>query len=168
MKQKSNQVGSLGKFLFYLSILILVYILGVATVIVYNNSKKEIFIYLTNIDSKNEIVNRCSSLDLFFTSQCLNKEVKTFFYYNITNLGKDLTFEQLKKEGGVCSHYTAFFVNIGERLGFNSTIVSIFPNEIGHSFAVLFDNTGYCLLDQDVEPICLEVKYQNVAKENKS
>ena len=46
----------------------------------------------------------CSNLSLDDTSYCLKTELSKWYKYNISNIGKDLSIEELKERGGVCSH----------------------------------------------------------------
>ena len=112
---------------------------------------------VTNIDTTSDIENACSNMSLIDTSLCLNKNIKTFFYYNISNIGKRLSFSQLKEEGGVCDHWVETYQGIADKLGFETQNIEIFPEEldVGHTFLIVFDETGYCLLDQKVTPFCV-------------
>jgi len=93
----------------------------------------------------------CSGMNLVMTSYCLNNQVKSFFNYNISNIGKDLTIEQLKKEGGVCKNYADYYDTMAKNLGFYSTHVVIdINNETSHGFEVMSNSEGYCLNDQTI------------------
>jgi hypothetical protein len=91
----------------------------------------------------------CSGLDLIKTANCLQGKLIDFYYYNITNTGKELTFEQLKEQGGVCSHYSEWYSNQAEQLGFNAdkVIFQYSPTE-RHEISIISDSTGYCTMDQ--------------------
>lgn len=112
---------------------------------------------LKEVEGRTEIVEVCSGLDLFKTAWCLNKNVKTFYSYNISNIGKVLTFDQLKVEGGVCEHYSALYQYLAEQLGYEGETIDFFPSdlEIGHTFFIMYNKEGYCVLDQNAKPFCL-------------
>lgn len=97
----------------------------------------------------------CENLNLEETANCLRLELSKFYYYNISNVYNKLSFDELKEQGGVCSHYSEWYHNQSIRLGFNSEEVTI---EIGetylHQFSIISDETGYCKLDQKSEPAC--------------
>jgi len=100
--------------------------------------------YLTE---ETEIV--CNQTDLKQASKCALEELKGFYYYNISNIGKKLDFETLKQEGGVCSHYADWYIKKGEELGFYTKRVIIKTNKkTSHAFAIWSDEEGYVILDQ--------------------
>jgi len=50
------------------------------------------------------IIEGCTNLNIFNSAVCLQKNVKNLPYkYNLSNADKDLTFEELKQQGGVCA-----------------------------------------------------------------
>lgn len=114
---------------------------------------------VTNIQEQDDIVEACNNLTLSETAGCLSENVKTFFYYNQSNIGRMLTFDEVKEQGGVCNHYTEIYKYAFEKLGFKTKTIDIFPqdNAIGHTFLVAFNDDGYCILDQNVDPICLKI-----------
>lgn len=102
--------------------------------------------------SEGGISENCENLDLFETSKCLNENVRSFYKYNINNTGKELTLEQLKESGGVCSHFSKLYYNAGKELGFYTREVKIDVDindnlEIMHVFTIISGKEGYCLLD---------------------
>jgi len=63
-------------------------------------------LYAMNYDKPKPLKNvtisdceQCSNLSLRETSFCLTSWVDTFFYYNISNVGKDLSLDELKNRG---------------------------------------------------------------------
>lgn len=93
----------------------------------------------------------CSNLSLSQTASCLRSELSNWYYYNYSNIGKDLTLEQLKKEGGVCTHYTAWYIKQMSDYGFYAQKVYIDLNgTYAHAFAVASMNNTYCILDQTI------------------
>jgi hypothetical protein len=91
----------------------------------------------------------CEDLDLIDTSFCLREKLLPIYKYNISNVGKKLTDEQLIKEGGVCSSYSDWYEKRANSLGYYSKgiVISVNP-EFDHKFAIISDNSGYCVLDQ--------------------
>ena len=100
------------------------------------------------------IYNECKSDSLTKTSYCLNDVLKDFYKYNISNIGADLTFDELKEIGGVCSHYSDYYSELGKMYGFQVETIrlplpTIEGTKYAHKFVILHDpNQGYCLLDQ--------------------
>jgi len=123
--------------------------------------EKQHFITLSNIDEENDIVNACVNLNLESTAKCLNKNFKQFYFYNESNIGADLTFDELKQQGGVCSHAVAMYINLATRLGYQIEEVIVLPTDlnIGHTFIVMYDDTGYCVLDQTTTPHCVKIDF---------
>ena len=85
-------------------------------------------------------------------------ELKTFYKYNSSNVGEDLTDEQLKTEGGVCDHYATWYVNKFKENGFEGKEIDLYGDTRGHAIALVWDNnlTEYCLLDQ-LERSCIRL-----------
>ena len=101
------------------------------------------------VNISENIIDGCKNLNIFNTAVCLRKNVKSFYNYNESNIGKSLTFEELKQQGGVCSHYSLLYYNAGKTLGFYSEEVTIsYDEDIGHIFTIISNADGYCLLDE--------------------
>jgi len=99
----------------------------------------------------------CSGLNLVMTSDCLNKQVNSFFNYNMSNRGKALGITQLKKEGGVCQNYAEYYAEMDESLGFYSENVIIdIDNKTTHAFNIISNYDGYCIQDQTVN-FCIKL-----------
>lgn len=97
----------------------------------------------------------CQGLNLEDSAECLWEEQGEFYNYNSSNIGIVLSLKELKEQGGVCSHYANWYVERGRELGFYSKHISMDINEtIGHRIAVISDNTGYCIMEQNVYPYC--------------
>ena len=82
-------------------------------------------------------------------SICLNYWVSGWFAYKPTWDFTPMTFEKLKAEGGDCRDYTELYTSIGNQLGFYTKKIA-YPTEkiYGHTFALIGDDEGYCILDQ--------------------
>ena len=83
------------------------------------------------------------------TAELLRDEVKEWYNYNISNVDKDLTDEELKKYGGVCRHYSQWYTREFKKRGFKAKdiIIELDENK-SHMFSVVSDSTGYCVADQ--------------------
>ena len=134
-------------------VLVSVFLLGasVATLVYERALSPDVFYSAENNSS-------CENRNLFQTAECLRQELDIFYNYNITNVDKKMDLEQLKEEGGVCSHYAHWYVDRAKQLGFYAEYEVIEINEENsHAFAVISDSSGYCILDQLVIK-CTELK----------
>ena len=96
----------------------------------------------------NDLKQSCENLTITETGRCLNKELKKIFNYNISNVGKKITIEELEKEGGVCDHYASWYVQKGKELGFISEkFVFKYGNGKAHAIAIISNEEGYCFMD---------------------
>jgi len=86
----------------------------------------------------------------------LNKDVQSFYKYNISHIFDKLSIDQLKEDGGVCWHYADYYVEKAKEQGVYAQRITIPTNDtFNHAFAVISNNNGYCLLDQ-VNIECIE------------
>lgn len=110
----------------------------------------------------------CTQLDVFTTSECLNKELKTWYKYNLSNVGKNISLETLKIEGGVCRHFTDWykqsFLNLGavelkgneiNKIRSNDSVYLtevIIPagDQVNHVFLMVSSKYGECKLDNEL------------------
>jgi len=74
--------------------------------------------------------------------------VEEFFKYNISNAGKKLTLEELKDQGGVCSHYSKLYIDLARADGFDTEYVKFKAGNESHAVAVIANEKGYCIADQ--------------------
>ena len=105
--------------------------------------------YLSNrMDFSNNTL--CAHLNnTVLTAYCLNDKLNSFFIYNMSNVGKALTEDQLKEEGGVCSHFARWYRDHLTALGLNAKEVDIDVNKTsGHVIAMVEEEDAYCVLDQ--------------------
>lgn len=107
----------------------------------------------------NSVVPRCEGKDLEGTAQCLQSYVNTFYKYNESNLGRLLTLDELKSQGGVCTHWSRAYTELAGSLGYKTQEVTIYYNESGHRFAVLYtpQEYGYCIMEQSMRPYCVKL-----------
>lgn len=103
----------------------------------------------------------CENLSLIEGAECVNEIVKGFFVYNISNIDKNLSFQKLKEEGGVCSHWSELYCSVGDNLNyytqnvtFKTESVNITKNnktqeyDILHKNCIWSDSSGWVILDQ--------------------
>lgn len=96
-----------------------------------------------------EAPEQCRNLTMRETAYCLNDYVKSIFKYNVTDDSKVLTLEELIEHGGDCLNWANLYVEHIEDLGFNAKRpVFDIGEEYAHTFAIISDETGYCILDQ--------------------
>lgn len=102
-----------------------------------------------NFQNIDEIAAFCVSTDIFEASTCVVDVTNEFYKYNIDNVGKDLDFQTLKEQGGVCSSWSNYYDQIGKRLGYNTEEVIVQAEEgLFHQFSVWSNKDRYCVLDQ--------------------
>ena len=116
----------------------------------------------SNIPSgEEEIIETCSSYNLFNASYCVNEQINTFYLYNLSNRGKILNYSSLRSSGGTCVHYTKLITRIMEKLGFKVEEVSFYNDDRieGHIFNIVYDANvnGYCLMDSNLIE-CVKLK----------
>lgn len=94
----------------------------------------------------------CNEDDIFLDAHCINEYVKSFYKYNISNSGKDLSFEELKEVGGVCSHWSEYFCSVGNSLGYYTSTPDFKTRIEGdyliyHQVCIWSNSQGYIILD---------------------
>jgi hypothetical protein len=118
----------------------------------------------------------CSNDDILEMSLCLKKELEKIYKYNLSNTGKELTFEELKEWGGVCSHYAEWYKQELIKLGgtyLEDDVKRLIQKEdskfyitknqipitknIGHVYTIISNDKYYCSLDQ-LNIKCVEFK----------
>lgn len=98
---------------------------------------------LSNVNQTN-----CSGMKLEDTTECLNNKLTKFFYYNISNSGKQLTESEFIEQGGVCSHASEWYKEQIMLIGnFSVTDIIIRTGKIKHQFVIVSNYEGYCILD---------------------
>jgi hypothetical protein len=97
-----------------------------------------------------EAPENCTNLTVTDTAYCLNKYVKTIFKYKSREDSENPTFEELVEEGGDCLNWADLYIGYIDELGFDSRRPIIDTGSRSrHTFAVISDDTGYCILDQE-------------------
>lgn len=121
-------------------------ILLVPLIVAYINSPDN-----SAINSIQDVENQCkpASSSISTASSCAVKVTSSFYKYNIDNIGKDLSFSDLKSQGGVCSSWSHYYSDVGKDLGFQTKNV-IIPTAADsyHEFSVWSDSKGYCVIDE--------------------
>lgn len=102
-------------------------------------------------NSEEEIYQACvNTKDVVSTSNCLEKQISTFYKYRIT---KDkIGFEDLKNNGGDCEDWSNLYYDLGKRFGYYTKLTTIqFSNEEYHMVTILSEKDNgkgkYCILD---------------------
>jgi len=106
----------------------------------------------TKRDINEEIIIReCNTTNLLNSSHCLNDFIKEIFVYNLTKESLEpLSFSEILIRGGDCETYSRWYCKMSEMYGFECKMIIISINEtIDHTFAVTFDDSGYCKLDME-------------------
>ena len=98
-----------------------------------------------NINSPEE----CKNLTMMRTAYCLNDYVREIFKYKVRPDNEKPTLEELIEDGGDCKNWAELYVGYIEDLGFNAERPVVETgNKTRHTFAIISDETGYCVLDQ--------------------
>lgn len=111
----------------------------------------------------------CSG-DLLTSSNCLQNQIRSIYKYNISNVGKNLSFSELVASGGVCQHYAELYSSMAKKLGFYSInpIMQVYVNKnnspVRHEIAIISDYEGFCVFSNDNVVGCqkLEVNFSDI------
>lgn len=132
----------------------LVFVILLLTIIVVYNFNSIILIETDTETIHEESGPECSNLSFQDTAICLNDFVREIFIYNVTDDYIELSLEDLKRRGGDCKDYVAFYKKYMEYYGYdqdNQKIRGLVErNEIFamyHVSLMSFDSTGYCHFD---------------------
>lgn len=79
------------------------------------------------------------------------KNVSEFYNYNLDNIMKKLSEQELRDSGGVCWHYADYYVKLASYDGFKAKKL-IFPtsNNSSHAVTSVANENGYCILSNDM------------------
>jgi hypothetical protein len=148
--------------LFIISIFILLGIASINILYFLNYDK-------TNLQSINVIESDCNGMDLINTSYCLQKELKIFYKYNLSQVDEKYNLSKLKLYGGVCWQWSEYYkerlINLGaeyiesnkihikkdssDTAKFYITLQTIpVDYEYNHEYAVVSNNISFCKLDE--------------------
>jgi hypothetical protein len=153
------------------------YLVSQNTVYQENNMNNEGNVYFNELiersNSSNPIasvvpiaVEACRNNTLEDKAYCLARVLKLFYKYNITNAGKEMSFDEIVEQGGVCSHYANLYKEWILQLNGTYTKngdLGVFENDTqlyvsyttlhtsnttSHKFTIMSSSEGYCILDQ--------------------
>ncbi len=98
----------------------------------------------------------CEGQDLFKTTQCLTRKVRSFYKYTVTADDVDLTLEEIRTQGGDCYDYSKLYATNAKRLGFNYEFVYVpMTRSTMHVYVIIYDSSGYCAID-GVDTLCMK------------
>ena len=105
-------------------------------------------IKLPELAQSKYVEQNCNQTDLFLNAECLNNQLSSWWFYNISNVGKELNLSELKQMGGVCSHAANwYYENINKSL-FRATKVHFdIDDKTRHIITLISNSQGYCNLD---------------------
>lgn len=113
-----------------------------------------------NIEHYKNIQNlsECSDLDLKETAYCQASYIKSFYNYTVRE-DTEKTLEDLKLNGGDCYDYNKLHERLANKT-YNGISYAFYHSKEnntikGHRFSVIYDKTGYCILDQTNVVGCL-------------
>ena len=132
------------------------FVLSFGSIAIYNEWYKSVpYIIQFKIHgyTKENALAVCSGKNLEWTAYCLNSFVRGIYFYNKSNVGKELSFDELVNEGGVCKHYADLYLELFKKLNFKTQRISIDISREGdvqywHAFLLAYDKSGWCSLDQ--------------------
>ena len=135
--------------------LIIILVLLFILLFIFTKGFYEIYKYKNTKDyllTREDIINNCLDKDIEETSYCLRKNIRRIYEYKKTKDNINLTFEELKHNGGDCNNWAELYEELGEELGFPTYSITLLNGEIGHRITILYhktesDKTRYCVLD---------------------
>ena len=101
-----------------------------------------------------EINLSCENLDLKDTANCLRDNFIQPIYKYVERDERRYTkdqgsYEDIAINGGDCYDYSELYKSKAKSLGYESIIVKIkVDSDTAHVFSIMYDETGYCKLDQ--------------------
>jgi len=92
-----------------------------------------------------------SNLKVINASQVYVDWVNTFYYYNESNINKDLTLTELQEQGCVCRHIAQLYFELAKKDGFYAYVSPQIQVEPGmsHVVTIVSSSQGWCVLDMD-------------------
>ena len=89
----------------------------------------------------------CPEGDLESRASCFVDYVYSFYIYKERSDFIIPSIEKLKKEGGDCLNYALLYKELALKHGYKAKIVSLMDGLYGHAYTVIYDRTGYCVMD---------------------
>lgn len=103
----------------------------------------------SNLTESLNIIEKCNNKPLDDSASCAVHEIRKFFKYNLSNRWRNMTFDELKEEGGICWQWAQLYQEIGLRLNFYATTKVIYKNSTTtHMITIWSNDDGYCVIDQ--------------------
>ena len=139
--------------------IILSFTLGCLTLSIYNDIEERPilnnYMYPTPTNTQ-DVISFCENKSLEDTSKCLRGVFRNVFNYSLEarHTPRNNTFEYLIKFGGACYEWNSWYGNIAEELNFGVYYITLNHTGPGHYVTIIYDDTGYCLLDQTNKPQC--------------
>jgi hypothetical protein len=121
-----------------------------------------LFVYLDDRRYKttfSEVTIDCKGLDIVNTSYCLRNELQNFFFYNISNAGKDLSLDEFRSLGGVCHHASLWYVDKLKALG------GYFVEDSKRKYTQPINCTPFCIVN-DIVPTSSTTAHEYVIISN--
>jgi len=99
----------------------------------------------------------CYNLTLFETADCLNEYVRSIYNFTIQEDNRSMTLKEIIEEGGDCGNWAYLYQDLAIKRGFKSDTerIILVDNKIAHRFALIYDESGYCVLEQQNAPFCI-------------
>ena len=114
-------------------------------------SSPEIGIEGLNTTNITNIVNECydHNTRIDYNLKCVQKHVKRFYHYQVTDDNITLTSEELMNNGGDCANWSALWKVIGDKMKYDTKEITISVSDnSAHRFIIISNHQGYCNIDQ--------------------
>lgn len=134
--------------------IIIIIIIGIVVSIVWNS-------FNTDHVMGESLSTECTDLKFNDTIICLNKELRSFHKFNLSNAGlywnrgfpKVKNWTRIKEEGGVCWHFAQWYVQRARELNLSAKMIVVDLNPNDHAIALISEKAdkrihNYCILDQ--------------------
>jgi hypothetical protein len=156
---KLNKVLIISKVILIVSLISLAFTIGLGTGKGYFFNSRPL---ATPVSSCNNMT------DLPSFSMCLHANFTSWYVYNLSNVDKSLTEDELRIQGGVCSHASNWYISEAKQLGYYGATCEFRAKDmsVGHVFAVLYDVNlnEYCILDQQVMLGCVKFSLNSTSE----
>jgi len=142
-----------------ITLMTLSFILGFLILSIYNDMQERpilnTYIYPTPTNAQ-DVIGFCANKSLEDTSKCLRGMFRNIYNYSLEarQIPRNYSFEYLIKSGGACFEWNTWYGNIASELNFSVYYITINNTGPGHYVTIIYDDTGYCLLDQTRSPKC--------------
>lgn len=108
---------------------------------------------ISEVTTNKKVAEDCRNLTINDAAKCMVNFVRGFYKYRENEDNNELTFNQIVELGGDCKDYTNLYVEIATELGYNASshafrFKTVNNTPYKHAYAILYDDTGYCIIDQ--------------------